>query len=93
MAINLFAVFGDPRPLLLGARVYKPKMAVKIVGGSDVYLSSCSSIMKYTRIMTLAPFERLNVTNSGNYSLWDDTLTILELWASEVWHYLEILLN
>ena len=36
-------------------------MAVKIAGGSNVCLSGCIFIMKYARIMTLAPFERLKV--------------------------------
>ena len=30
-------------------------------------LSGCSSIMKYARIIRLAPFERLKVTDSGNF--------------------------
>ena len=34
-------------------------------------LSGCSSITKYVRIMRLAPFEKLNVTDSS--SLWGDT--------------------
>ena len=68
----------------------KPKIAVKIADGSNVCLSGCSSITKYARIMTLAPFERLKVTDSSNYSLWDDTPQVLELWASD---YLEILLK
>ena len=56
-------------------------------------LSGCSSIIKCAGIMRLAPFERLNATDSSKYSLWDGTLTRLELWASEVWHYLEMLLK
>ena len=35
-----------------------PKMTVKIASGSDVCLSSCSSILEYTRIMGVAPSER-----------------------------------
>ena len=50
-------------------------MAVKIVGGSNVCLSGCSSITKYARMMRLAPFERLKVADSSNYSLWDDIPT------------------
>ena len=50
-------------------------MTVKIAGGSNVCLSGCSSITKYARIMTPAPFERLYVTDSSKYSLWDDTPT------------------
>ena len=52
-------------------------MVVKIAGGSDVSLRGCSSITKCTRIMELAPFERLKVTDSSNYSLWGDTPTRL----------------
>ena len=32
-------------------------MAIKIPGGSDVYLNGCSSITKNARVMELAPFE------------------------------------
>ena len=56
------------RPGAFAARSQgKPKWR-KIAGGSNVCLSSCSSITKYARIMTLAPFERLKVTDSSNYS-------------------------
>ena len=59
-----FTALGNQRPL-----------AVKIVGGSDVCLSGCGSITKYTKIMELAPFERLKITDSSNCSLWGDTPT------------------
>ena len=48
----------------------KPKMAVRIAGGSEVCLSDCSSITEYTRIMRLAPSERQTVINSSNTYLW-----------------------
>ena len=57
MAITISGAFGDLRPLLLGAMVRKPKMTVKIASGSDVCLSSCSSIMEYTRIVGFVPSE------------------------------------
>ena len=48
----------------------KPKMAVRIAGGSEVCLSGCSSITECTRIMGLAPSERQKVNNSSNIRLW-----------------------
>ena len=48
----------------------KPKMAVRIAGGSEVCLSGCSSITECTRIMGLAPSERQKVNNSNNIHLW-----------------------
>ena len=36
----------------------KPKMTVRIAGGSEVCLSGCNSITECTRIMGLAPSER-----------------------------------
>ena len=48
----------------------KPKMAVRIAGGSEVCLSGCSSITECTRIMGLAPSERQKVNNSSNTHLW-----------------------
>ena len=48
----------------------KPKMAVRIAGGSEVCLSDCSSITECTRIMGLAPSERQTVINSSNTYLW-----------------------
>ena len=65
----------------------KPKMAVRIAGGSEVCLSGCSSITECTRIMGPAPPERQNIYNSSNTG---DTPLVLELWVSEVRHYLEI---
>ena len=54
------------RPEAFAARSQgKPKMTVKIVGGSNVCLSGCSSITKDARIMRLAPFERLKVADSS----------------------------
>ena len=48
----------------------KPKMAVRIAGGSEVCLSGCSSITELPRIMGLAPFERVNVSTFSNLRLW-----------------------
>ena len=68
------------RPEAFAARSQgKPKMAVKMAGGSDVCLSGCSSITKYPRIMEFAPFERLKITDSSNSSLWGYTPTNLKL--------------
>ena len=66
----------------------KPKMAVRIAGGSEVCLSGCSSITECTRIMGLAPSEDkksiiLAIPICGALGL--------ELWASEVRHYIEII--
>ena len=58
----------------------KPKMAVRIVGGSEVCLSGYSSTTECTRIMGLAPSERQKDNNSSNARL------VLEL---EVRHYFE----
>ena len=41
----------------------KPKMAARIVGGSEVCLNGCSSITECTRIMELVPSERQKVNN------------------------------
>ena len=48
----------------------KPKMVVRIAGGSEVCLSGCSSITECTRIMGLALSERQKVNNSSNTNLW-----------------------
>ena len=40
----------------------KPKMAVRIAGGSEVCLNGCSSITECTRIMGPAPSERQKKT-------------------------------
>ena len=48
----------------------KPKMAVRIAGGSEVCLSGCSSITECTRITGLALSERQKVYNSSNTRLW-----------------------
>ena len=48
----------------------EPKMTVRIAGGSEVCLSSCSSITECARIMGLAPSERQKVINSSNTYLW-----------------------
>ena len=38
-----------------------------------MYLSGCSSILKYASIMKLAPFERLKVTDSSYFQgLWEE---------------------
>ena len=55
MAINMS---GDLRPLIAARSQGKPKMTIKSAGGSDVCLSSCSSVIEYTRIMGFAPSER-----------------------------------
>ena len=64
----------------------KPQMVLKIEGKNGVCLSGCSSITEVARIMGPALFERASVSDSSNYRL----CLVLEVWASEVWHYLEI---
>ena len=49
-------------------------------------LSGCSSITELARAMGLALFERAIVPVASHHPL----CVVLELWASEVWHYLEI---
>ena len=67
-----------------------PEMTVIIASRSDVCLSSCSSISEYTESwnfrllkgkIILSLFVRMTLPH------------VLELWASEVWHYLEIYLS
>ena len=62
-------------------------MVPKIEGKSGLCLSGCSSITELARTNGLALFERAIVPVS---SYPGDTPLVLELWASEVWHYLEI---
>ena len=52
-----------------------------------VCFSGCSSITELARAMGLALFERAVVPVASHHPLW---ALVLELWASEVWHYLEI---
>ena len=71
----------------------KPKMIRKIECKNDVCLSGSSSITEAARIVGLsALFERANVCDSNN-CFFGLTPLGLELWASEVWHYLEILVS
>ena len=69
----------------------KPKM-IEIEGKNDVCLSGSSFVTEAARIVGLsALFERADVCDSNKLlPLWVDTPLGLELWASEVWHYLEI---
>ena len=60
-------IFSARRPEASSARSQgKPEMAVRIAGGNEVCLSSCSSITERTRIMGLLPSERQKVYNSSN---------------------------
>ena len=60
-------ILSAQRPEASSARSQgKPKMAVRIAGGSEVCLRGCSSITQCTRIMGLAPSERQKVNNSSN---------------------------
>ena len=62
----------------------KPKMAVRIAGRIEVCLSGCSSITECTRSMGPAPLK-------DKKSIILAICLVLELWASEVKHYLEII--
>ena len=65
----------------------KSKMVPIIMGKSGLCLSGCSSITELARTMGLGLFERSIAPVSSHLRLW---ALVLELGASEVWHYLEI---
>ena len=66
--MNGFLAFGDQKTSAARSQG-KPKMVLKIEGKNDVYLSGCSSITEAARIMGLALFERVSVSDSSNHRL------------------------
>ena len=70
----------------------KPKMAVRIAGGSEVCLNGCSSITELARIMGLAPFERVNVSAFSNFRLWGLSFGAMGLSSSALFRSIQSLI-